>query len=229
MQRRIAALIILAFTAAPVAAGHVYYLDFYETALIKLLPRPPARGSDAAKADLAAVLAAQKARTPAQIVDAKADQRRSVFRFAEVLGPGFTKDNLPFAAKFFKHVARDDKRLMEPVKTFYNRRRPFVVDTAISTVTRIPNGPSYPSDHAVFASVMETLLVDMVPEKTKAIEDRARQYAHYRVIAGAHFPTDIQAGFLAGQAIAKRMMEDKIFQRDFNRAKLEVRTALGMT
>lgn len=229
MRRRIAAIIILALTAAPVAARQIYYLDSYGDALIKLLPRPPARGSDAAKADLDAVLAAQKARTPAEIAGAKADQRRSVFRFADALGPGFTRDNLPFAAKFFKHVARDDKRLIEPVKTFYNRRRPFVVSTAVSTVTRVPKDASFPSAHAAFAGAMETLLVDMVPEKAKAIEDRAQQYAHYRVIAGAHFPTDIQGGFLAGRSIAKRMMEDKTFQRDFNRAKLEVRAALGMS
>lgn len=229
MQRRLAALVIVALAATPAAAGQVYYLDSYESALIKLLPHPPAHGSDAAKADLTAVLTAQKNRTPAQIAAARADQRRSIFRFADVLGAGFNKDNLPFASKFFKHVARDDKRLIEPVKTFYKRRRPFVVSTDISPVTRIPNDASYPSAHAAFAGAMATLLVDMVPEKTKAIEDRAQQYAHYRVIAGAHFPTDIAGGFMAGRAIARRMMEDKTFQRDFNRAKGEVRAALGLS
>lgn len=229
MRRRIAALILIAFTAAPAAARQIYYLDSYGTELIKLLPRPPKRGSDAATADLAAVLNAQKARTPAQIEAARMDQRRSVFRFADVLGPGFTKDNLPFASKFFKHVARDDKRLIEPVKTFYNRRRPFVVSSSVSTVTRIPNDASYPSAHAAFAGVMETLLADMIPEKAKAIKARAQQYANYRIIAGAHFPTDIQSGLLAGRAIAKRLMEDGTFQRDFNRAKIEVRAAIGLT
>jgi acid phosphatase (class A) len=227
MRKLLRALSLVFILAAYPAAAKDAYLAPSQIDVIRLLPGPPAVDSAAMTADLQAVRAAQAARTEAQIKNVKADQKRSVYRFAEVMGPGFRKENLPFADKFFKRVARNVKSLLEPAKSHFNRTRPFVLDATIKPAVDEPHDASYPSAHAAFGAAMGTLLATMVPENASAITQRGVIYGTNRVIAGAHFPTDVEAGRTAGNAIAARMMQDIAFKKDFERAKAEVRHALG--
>jgi len=68
----------------------------------------------------------------------------------------------------------------------------------------------------------------MVPERASAIFDRAAEYAHNWVIAGVHFPTDIEAGRIAASVIDNALLHNARFVLDFSRAKAEVRRALGL-
>ena len=81
------------------------------------LAPPPAAGSPAALVDLQTVLAVQAVRTPAEAEAAKADADRSVFRFADVLGPNLTAVTLPRTAAFFKRVAQLDKATVKTAKS----------------------------------------------------------------------------------------------------------------
>jgi hypothetical protein len=60
--------------------------------------------------------------------------------------------------------------------------------------TAAPCWASAQSGHATFAYVTAILFADMVPEKALAIFDRAAIIAHSRVVAGVHYPTDVEAG-----------------------------------
>ena len=94
---------VLVVLAGCVATGHAqdaHYLDPASLDLTQLRAPPPAEGSPAAAGDLAAVMRMQKIRTPAEIAGARADTERSVFRFADVLGPNFAADRLPVTAQF---------------------------------------------------------------------------------------------------------------------------------
>jgi acid phosphatase (class A) len=229
MQRLLRCLTILVALVAVPATAKDAYISASQLDLIHVLPGPPAANSPAFKTDLQAVLDAQRARTSAQIESAQADQKRSVFRFADALGPGFRQETLPFAAKFFKRVAKNVKNVLEPAKAYFHRERPFIADPSIKPSVKEPRDLSYPSGHSTFASAMATLLKAMVPEKADAISRRAALYARNRIIAGAHFPSDIEAGRAAGEAIAAKLMQDRTFMRDFNRAKVETRQALGLS
>jgi acid phosphatase (class A) len=68
----------------------------------------------------------------------------------------------------------------------------------------------------------------MVPEKAHAIFERAAVYGRNRVIAGVHFPTDVEAGKTSAAAIANALVQQPLFMRDFERAKKEVRQTLGL-
>jgi acid phosphatase (class A) len=228
LSRAFGALVILLAAAGSSVARDAYYASAPDVDLIHVLPAPPKPDSDVAKKDLDTVLAEQSARTEEKVAAARADQLRSVFQLADALGPGFKRDNLPFASTFFKHVGKDGKRDISPVKSAYERPRPPSVDSRVQPVTRIPRDSSYPSAHAAFAGLMGTLLTAMVPEKAKEIEARTKLYAYRRVIAGAHFPSDTEAGMVAGKAIAARMMQNPKFVADFERAKIEVRAALQL-
>ena len=46
-----------------------------------------------------------------------------------------------------------------------------------------------------------------------------------RVLIGKHFPTDVQAGRVLGQAIVREMLASPAFQHDLAAAKAEVQAA----
>ena len=184
--------------------------------------------SPAEKADLQAVLAAVQSRTDVEIKHVQADDQRTVFRFADVMGPNFRPESLPFASQFFQHVYEDGNAATVDAKAHFKRQRPFVVDPDIKViVVQAPNF-SYPSNHSTFAYESGILLAAMVPEKSAAIFERAADYAHNRVIAGVHFPTDVEAGRISGSVIDNALLHDAHFPADFERAKSEVRAALGL-
>jgi acid phosphatase (class A) len=209
-------------------ARDAFYLNPTEVDLIHVLAPPPAVDSPAGKADLQAVLAAVNSRTDAQVKQAQADDRRIVFCFADVMGANFRPESLPFTTQFFQHVYDDGNAATVAAKAYFKRQRPFVVDPDIQIVVVQAPDFSYPSNHSTFAYEAGILLAAMVPEKAAAIFERAADYAHNRVIAGVHFPTDVEAGRISGSVIDNALLHDARFVSDFERAKSEVRAALGL-
>lgn len=225
-----AALLVLCSLAVGTAwPASDYYMSPSQVDLVQILPPPPTPDSAKGKADLQSVLEAQRIRTPAEVKNARADSQLSVSRFADVMGSAFRSKKLPFATVFFQRVVSDDERAIEVAKGHFNRSRPYVVDPDVKPVVGTRNsGGSYPSGHAAFAYAAAILLAAMVPEKTRAIFDRADRFAEGRLIAGVHYPTDIEAGRISGSVIDNVLLHDPRFEADFKRATIEVRHALGL-
>lgn len=198
--------------------------------LTLLLAPPPVAGSPAARDDLQTVLAVQVARTPAESEAAKADTDRSVFRFTDVLGPGLTPATLPRTASFFKRVELLDKTSVKAAKSYWKHPRPSDISGQVHPLSKEKPGDwSYPSGHATFGYNTAVLLANMLPEKRAAIFDRAALYAHHRVVMGVHFPSDVEAGRIAGTAIAAQSLQDPAWQADFVAARDELRKALALS
>ena len=68
----------------------------------------------------------------------------------------------------------------------------------------------------------------MLLEKRESLFARACEYGQSRVIAGDHFPSDVEAGRIAATAIAVAFMQKEEFLRDFAEAKAELRRELGL-
>lgn len=195
-----------------------------------LLPPPPAAGSAAAQHDLDAVLAAQASRTPQDMAAAKADTERSVFRFDDALGGSLQASALPKMEAFFERVAELDKASAKDAKLYWKRPRPAVMSDQVHPLSKEkPDDWSYPSGHATFGYTVAVLLSNMVPEQRVAIFARADLYAQHRVVMGAHFPSDLEAGKLAGTVIAAQILHDPRWQGDYNAARGELRHALGLS
>jgi acid phosphatase (class A) len=197
--------------------------------LTLLLAPPPAAGSPAALDDLQAVLAAQAARTPAEDEAAKADADRSVFRFADVLGSNLVPTTLPRTAAFFKRVEQLDKASVKLTKSYWKHPRPSEVSDKVHPLSmEKPGDWSYPSGHATFGYTTAVLLANMLPEKRAAIFDRAALYAQHRVVMGVHFPSDVEAGRIAGTVIAAQLLQDPLWHADFVAARDELRKSLAL-
>jgi acid phosphatase (class A) len=225
----IAALLACSATVPSAAlAADTYYISPSEIDLVHILAPPPTPDSPAGKADLQAVLAAVNARTDTSIKQAQDDDQRSVFRFADVIGPNFKTETLPLTTKLFQHVYEDGNAATLAAKNFFKRTRPFVVDPEIKILVVQAPDFSYPSNHSTFGNEAGILLAEMVPENAVAIFARAEEYAHNRVVAGVHFPTDVEAGHIAASVIDNTLLHNPRFAADFALAKAEVRAARGL-
>jgi hypothetical protein len=121
----------------------------------------------------------------------------------------------------------DLNRAIGPAKDRYNRPRPVAEDPHIEPVVKAANA-SFPSGTATFAYGTAILLADMVPEKAAAIFARADAYAHNRVVAGVHYPTDLEGGRISASVIHNVLLHDAVFMADFAKARGEVRRAIGL-
>lgn len=129
--------------------------------LTRLLPPPPAPGSEADQRELESVLAAQAARTPERTVQAVADQAINISQFAKALGAEITPEKLPITTRFFANVGRATGAYIFATKECWHTLRPFERDPRITppgnmrealAVRTPPNGqpafepPPLPSD-----------------------------------------------------------------------------------
>lgn len=204
------------------------YLAYNSVDLSELLAPPPQPGSAQENAEIDEDLKFQNSRTDDDVSAIQADTEYSVFRFADVMGPKFNSDNLPLTAAFFSRVVDTTKAVIKGAKTTWNRERPPFVDQRIQACVDVPDSSSYPSGHSTAGTTMAIVLSDMVPEKSSEIFARGWLFALHRVMGGAHFRSDIEAGRIAGSVIAQALWQDKDFRADFAASKAELRTALGL-
>jgi len=196
--------------------------------LTRILAPPPAPGSPEDKADLETVLKLQAERTDAQAAACAADEEYSVFRFADVVGPAFDAAVLPATSAYFSRAIDVAKNAVESSKDHWNRPRPYQLDTRVKPCVKLSKHSSYPSGHATAGTTMTILLADMLPEMHDAIYARGQLYIWHRVMGGAHNPTDVLAGRLAGTAIAQQLLYDPQMQVLAKAARKELRTALKL-
>ena len=248
----------LALWISPVfALSSEPYLKPGQVDSLLLIPPPPANADIQAR-DLADVLRAQAARTPA-LVQRSLDDKVDMFGFANVLGPKFKAENIPLATAFIRKVQRETGAQVNLVKDCWERPRPFIVSKDVhppgtfaqdmmikpgavekNTAPHEAGSPckpveqpvasySYPSGNANFGATVAILLAAMVPEKRGEIFARGWEYGDNRLVAGVHFPSDIESGRISATAMVAVMMTNPAFQSDFTAAKSELRGALGLT
>ena len=197
--------------------------------LTELVPPPPPADSEAGKQDLLEVMEMQEARTEPQVKRAIADNVLSIYRFEDILGPKFKKENLPALDAFFEKAQADARAILIAAKNAVQRPRPAAFSSEVVALGGTPRLPTaYPSGGVVFTTLTAIVLAKMVPEKRFEISERSREYGVHRVVLGQHFPRDVRGGEISGTVIAYALMERPEFVRDLQAARTELRRALGL-
>ena len=215
---------------APTPAPASPYFDAKALDLGRILPPPPADDSPITHGEIDLMLKIQQERTPQEAERARADASYSVYRFADALGnpPVFNAKDLPKTTALFRRVTREEGAVVQAGKRSFQRPRPFALDKRIEPILKEPTNASYPSGHALWSRVVGLLLADMLPEYREKIMARADDFAFHRVVAGVHYPSDVEAGKHAGTALAAFLLASPAFQPDFIEARTELRAALKL-
>jgi acid phosphatase (class A) len=215
-------LCLLLWVAAPLLAESHYLTPGHPDGAALLAP-PPAPGSAEEAADLASARTVFKARTPAEEARAFKDSSLSIFLFAPAIGPFFQAGTFPKTEALFQKVKTDIAEPLDKTKEHWKRRRPYQMDSQL-TLGRPEKSFGYPSGHATRGTVQALLLAELFPEQKEAILAIGRDIGWDRVLIGKHFPTDIHAARVLGQAIVREFLANPAFQRDLAEAKAEVQT-----
>ena len=205
-----------------------FYLAPSAIAFEKILAPPPAAPSRAYTDDLQVILDLQRSRTDAEAKAAMADAEISPFRFADVLGPEFRADKLPLTVQFLRQATSDAVRSAGAAKDHFNRLRPYAASTEVRPILeKTGSSGSYPSGHSTYGHTLGIILALMVPEKSSELFDRAARYGRSRIVAGMHYPTDVDAGRICAAVVVNALLHNAEFLADFERSRAEVRQALG--
>jgi len=217
-------------SAAPLqAADTAHCVDAHSLDLRRILPAPPADGSAEQQAELAELHRFQAQRTTPDIELARADQATVYWIFKSAFhSRRFMNSQLPLLNALFVHMSADEAAVLAPAQEAFARRRPFDVDLQLQPMIANVRNRSYPSAHALWGYVGALVLADMVPEKRDALLARAAQYAQGRLVAGVNYPSDIEAGRLAGTALAAMLFDCTAFATEEAAAKQELRKALAL-
>lgn len=223
---------------------------------LALLEPPPAAGSEADRRDLQAVLERQKAARSdgtleRSIDDAEINCRRvaDVLRGVAATAPAsqpagsasLAAGEGAAALDFATRAALQAAGAVGPPKQYWHRPRPYMASSQVErrgdVAPDFPLSPelarerdisAYPSGHTAFGTACAIVLAEMVPEQRAALFARARLYGDARLVVGAHYPTDIEAGRSIGTAAAAVMLQNHQFQEDLRHATAGLRLALGL-
>lgn len=89
------------------------------------------------------------------------------------------------------------------VKRFSDRERPPIEAVPPKRrAPRIPTSISFPSGHSASAAAFSRAVASELPEIRWPLRSLARVVAFSRVATGAHYPSDVMAGFFLGDLIA---------------------------
>lgn len=223
MTRRLAVALILAGTLAWGQSPRL--LRTPVSRLVALLPPPPAPDSVPALADLETVKQIQAWRSPEQAALAARVDAWDVWDFSEVLGPWFAKDGLPQTARFFKQVGDELAEVSLGAKKRFKRPRPPKVDAGLQPVIRVPASASYPSGHSLYLFMEAEVLADLFPELRARLLEYAHRAAWARVLGGVHFPSDIVAGRLLGQAFVAALRRNPAYAVQLETCRAEMAAA----
>lgn len=201
--------------AAWTAASAANFVEPTVLDIATLVGPPPAPGSVVARAELDVVLQLQALRTPDQERRAREVDQETIFRFgAEVVGPWFDGDRLPKTAAFFARVRADFVPVNRISKELWPRKRPPFVDPRVKPCVETTDSGSYPSGHGIQSSLWAALLSELLPAHAAGFAARAEETRRVRLVTGVHFPSDIVAGQLIGEALAREMLKSPAMQQE---------------
>ena len=117
-------------------------------------------------------------------------------------------------------------------KRTYMRTRPFV-EMNEDTWGRydddfLRTNGSYPSGHSAFGFAVTLAFSEMWPEKQDTLMRRGFQFGENRIITGAHYQSDVNAGYLCGAAAIARAHVNPDFEKDIQAARAEYITLKGL-
>jgi len=192
---------------------------------VVLLPPPPAPGSAEDRWEIDATFRVYSAATPGQRVRGTDEIKLTIFHFTPVIGAWFQPGKFPKTEALFAAVEAETKVVTGVAKQHWQRIRPYHVEPvlfpkAIEHEERTDY--CYPSGHSTRGTVFAALLGELFPDKRAALFEKGRESGWLRVLGGVHYPSDVFAGRVLGQALTQEFLRSERFQADLAVARAEL-------
>lgn len=199
--------------------------------LVRCLPAPPAEGSPAFQYDLQrhawGLQQRKDARRAAMVKqDAVWTYDALLQAFEEAFGLHISPDDTPRIWALMERSLRTIDPIRVAPKAYFHRIRPFEYfkeKTLTGEDDELRGEGSYPSGHTIRSWLAALLLSEINPAATDAISARAWTYGENRVIAGAHWQSDVDASRVAASIGYARLQTSPAFREQMALAQEEFR------
>ena len=152
--------------------------------------------------------------------------------FSEPLGLKMSEEETPEIYKLLKDSKATCENISNFPKFYYKRTRPFMRfhehTAAPQFEPDLRRNFSHPSGHTILGWCSALLLAEINPERADTILKRGMMYGESRVIVGAHWQSDVDAGRLAASAVYSRMHTSERFIEQMQLARQEFRMKTGL-
>lgn len=174
----------------------------------------PQPGTPTALAEVAILSWLQRSRTQADVGRVLAEAHPSLGCFAPALTPpaslsasghpaaGISLSDYPLTQALLAQARTDLEPILARLQNGFARPRPYLSFPALTPAIPEEAGPSYPSSHATLGVVYARVLSQFEPANRDALMGVGTLLGTDRVMAGVHWPSDVEAGQRLGLAFA---------------------------
>ena len=157
--------------------------------------------------------------------DAEYGLRYIIQEFSGPFGLEISREGTPEIYKVLREGTATCDSICTIPKNYYMRRRPFMefkehTLTPGSDASLSRNG-SYPSGHTILGWSAALLLMEINPAKADTLLARGYMYGESRVIVGAHWQSDVDAGYLAASVAYAKLHTSERFLEQMRKAREE--------
>lgn len=232
------ALVFCGIIVAQTASDSVYvFLDDMADAGI-YLPAPPDTASPLFAADFLTWQYGKTIRPTArgkQASDESAFGAEEMCRvYSEAMGLHLSFRTTPAICRFLLKNTMDGHFATVKAKEKYMRKRPFAQMNEhtwgqYDDEAFLRTNGSYPSGHTATGWATALAAVEIAPELQDTILRRGFQYGESRWIVGAHWRSDVEAGYLCASASIARCHANPLYYQELEAARAEYRLLKGYT
>ncbi|MBR3076149.1 MAG: phosphatase PAP2 family protein [Bacteroidales bacterium] len=222
-------LLLLCSASAQETSSSLYFSTDELPNLIKCLPAPPDNNSPEFKYDIQRYQWGKQQRKNAERAamakrDAVWTYEALIAEFCPAFGLSISKDATPGIWALLDSSLQTIDQIRVAPKAYFHRQRPFEYfrePTFTGEDDIIRGEGSYPSGHTIRSWLVALLLAEVNPAAANALYERAWLYGDSRVIAGAHWQSDVDASRNAASIGYSRLQTSPAFRADMEKAKEE--------
>lgn len=142
-------------------------------------------------------------------------------------------EKTPALARLLHKIHNTGDQCTSKTKSHYGRTRPFVQmgeDTwGLWDDDFLRTNGSFPSGHTAFAWATGLVFAEMWPERQDTILRRAFEFGVNRIITGAHYQSDVTAGYMCAAASVARAHTNPELEKDILAARQEYAQLQGLS
>lgn len=204
--------------------------------LVNILPAPPDSIVHKFTYDVAQYMWGKEMRRdpergPLAVEDAEYSLEYMLKAFKDSFGMEISFEKTPEIYRVLRDSFDTANNMGTVPKVRYMRRRPFMVfNEPTATPDREPslrrNG-SFPSGHTIAGWLTALVLMEINPDAADAIMARGYAYGESRVIVGAHWQSDVDAGYLAASIAYAKIHTSDRFLEQMAKARTEYKRLTG--